>query len=264
MKKIVLFDLDGTLGDTAPGVISAIKFALKNIGFGELSEAQYNEFIGPPIFDALRAAGVPDDKFEDAIDFYRVAYSTPVLEYKGEKLPGMVIAEPFAGVVELMKKLHETTDYTIITGTSKPEPWARICIERFGIYDYFTPIKHTDISQTGEEEDKMLGAHHREMGTERIEDENNDGIFGASIDKSRVAKSDVLRYALGSCGFDPAVDKAILVGDRHYDVDGAHEIGISAIGCNWGYATPGEIDHADFLVDTPDQVPAILSDFFAA
>lgn len=47
--KAVLFDLDGTLLDTSPGVLSSVKYTIEKMGFQSLSEDALEEFIGPPI-----------------------------------------------------------------------------------------------------------------------------------------------------------------------------------------------------------------------
>ena len=49
-----------------------------------------------------------------------------------------------------------------------------------------------------------------------------DGIYGASTDNSRIDKDQVIRYCFDSIGFDAdAGDRALMVGDRWTDVDGA-------------------------------------------
>ena len=45
--KAVLFDLDGTLLDTSPGVLSSVKYTIEKMGFQSLSEDALEEFIGP-------------------------------------------------------------------------------------------------------------------------------------------------------------------------------------------------------------------------
>ena len=48
-KKLVIFDLDGTLMDTSSGILLAVRDAIKEHGMPELSEEQIRTFIGPPI-----------------------------------------------------------------------------------------------------------------------------------------------------------------------------------------------------------------------
>jgi phosphoglycolate phosphatase len=259
-KKIVLLDLDGTLGNTAPGILASVRHALIKVGFGDLSDEKLNEFIGPPIFDSLRNAGMDEEQIPQTVKVYRSVYSTPSfdLDGTGELQPGMFIASAFDGIPEMMRELWEIAQangWTIITGTSKPEAFAREIVKRLGLYDYFTPIPHLNVP---------------EVGADAVEEV--DGIFGASIDSSRAQKIDVLRYALAAAGYDQvAGDKAVLVGDRHHDIEGAHEAGIQAVGCSWGYGTPGELegttdvytDSADAIIKHPSELLPILREQFA-
>ncbi len=47
---------------------------------------------------------------------------------------------------------------------------------------------------------------------------------------------------------------AVMVGDRTFDIEAAHQNGILCIGCTYGLA-PKEARHADILVDFPAQIP---------
>lgn len=284
MKKIVLLDLDGTIGDTKFGVLSTVKYALQSIGHRELTQNELNQFIGPPIFEALIDAGVPESKTAEAIDNYRFSYSQPAIEVDednakwvspmlsyniGDKAPGMHFALPFVGIEAAMEDLAKHNDWVIITGTSKPELWAREIIKNFGIAQCFTPVKHNNELQSGKPEDVSSDLSHTYLDYDgagelkQVVRSETDGVFGASMDKSRTSKRAVLEYALAAAGYDASVDKAILIGDRKHDIEGAHQIGIDVVGCSWGYADPGELEPADFIISDPAQLESLLIDYFA-
>jgi phosphoglycolate phosphatase len=53
-----------------------------------------------------------------------------------------------------------------------------------------------------------------------------------------------------------------MVGDRRYDISGAHAVGMRGLGVLWGYGTRGELETAgaDQLVDSPaDLAGTVLS-----
>lgn len=85
-------------------------------------------------------------------------------------------------------------------------------------------------------------------------DTHLDLVAGSTLDGSRRAKADVIRFALTTMAVDPAT--AVMVGDREQDVVGAHAAGLPCIGVTWGYAEPGELETAgaDDLVGTPHEL----------
>lgn len=289
MKKIVLLDFDGTLGDTAPGITRSVAYALEKLGVPKPTPAELNEFVGPPIFEAMRDAGVPEDRIEDGITYYRDAYSKPTFQLVGSGVDGvsdaratdgaseeatssedpatlqagMFDARPYEGVREMLEALQAHSDWIVITGTSKPEQWAREIIEKFDFVKYLTPVKHLNVVGSGEEEHQGKASPHHICEDEGyVAQEEIDGVFGASMDKSRSKKGDVLQYALSAVGFDPAQDAAVLVGDRSHDINGAHRVGIPVIACTWGYAVPGELDPADYKINAPAELEPLLQKLF--
>lgn len=66
-------------------------------------------------------------------------------------------------------------------------------------------------------------------------------IAGSSVDEIRSAKQDVIAEALIRFGMIEADTRnAVMVGDRFYDIEGAHVHGVPAIYVDWGYGAPGE------------------------
>lgn len=57
MKKIVLFDLDGTLTDSSEGIINSVCYMLKKKDLAIPDEATLHSFIGPPLTDTLKQIG---------------------------------------------------------------------------------------------------------------------------------------------------------------------------------------------------------------
>lgn len=88
-----------------------------------------------------------------------------------------------------------------------------------------------------------------------------DGLFdvmaGASLDSSRSRKEAVVAYALEKGGVKD-LSKAIMVGDRHFDVNGARENGMDCIGVLYGYGTREEMEEAGakFIVEKPQDILA--------
>jgi phosphoglycolate phosphatase len=90
-----------------------------------------------------------------------------------------------------------------------------------------------------------------------------DGIYGAQNDGGRAVKSDLLRFVLQNEGLRADAERIVMIGDRKFDVLGAHAVGIKAMGALWGYGARDELVEAgaDFLIGTPSEIPAAVQDF---
>lgn len=90
-------------------------------------------------------------------------------------------------------------------------------------------------------------------------DQYFDIVSGATLDGSVSTKSQVVQQALIQLNVDD-LSKAVLVGDRLHDVEGAHENGISCIGVTFGFGGRTELDSAgaDKIVDDFDELTALL------
>ncbi|WP_291865415.1 HAD family hydrolase [Bradyrhizobium sp.] len=67
-------------------------------------------------------------------------------------------------------------------------------------------------------------------------------VFGAELDGTRSDKTDLLRHALLSAGVDPSL--AIMIGDRSFDMEGARNNGMTAVGVLYGYGSEAELREA--------------------
>lgn len=103
---------------------------------------------------------------------------------------------PYPGIHELLKKLTQQ-GHSLAVATSKPEVMALDILHHFDLAQFF-----------------------------------GDNICGATLDRSRITKEDVITFLLNSMG-NP--ENLVMVGDTQYDVIGARAHGIPTIGVSWGY-----------------------------
>ena len=54
MKKVAIFDVDGTLLDTTEGVLSSVRYTIETHKLDMPSEEELKKFIGPPIQDSFQ------------------------------------------------------------------------------------------------------------------------------------------------------------------------------------------------------------------
>jgi phosphoglycolate phosphatase len=84
-----------------------------------------------------------------------------------------------------------------------------------------------------------------------------DAVYGSELDGVRQHKGDLLAYLLEREGIDSS--SAVMIGDRHHDIDAARANGCHAIGVTYGYGSAGELAHADRLCDSPAHIAGTIS-----
>ena len=70
-------------------------------------------------------------------------------------------------------------------------------------------------------------------------------ICGATLDKSRSKKEDVIDYVLKQTGFAPS--QVLMVGDRMFDLTGAAEFGMDAVGVLYGFGSREELSAHPYI-----------------
>jgi len=126
----ILFDLDGTVIDSSPGITNSCMYALRKMGIEPPAREELYCFIGPPLTESFsKYYGMSDENADRAVAFYREYYRDT----------GIFEITPYPGIEELFSALHGA-DKKIILATSKPEPFAKRIIEHLGFDKYFTLV----------------------------------------------------------------------------------------------------------------------------
>lgn len=126
----VLFDLDGTLTDSSPGIFNCVKHALSLLGRDIPDETVLKKFLGPPLKYAFTEFGGLDEATsEEAFRLYRQRYNEA----------GVTENSLYDGVYDMLERLHGT-GLTLAVATTKVEFMAEKIIEHFGIRPFFTAV----------------------------------------------------------------------------------------------------------------------------
>jgi len=127
---------------------------------------------------------------------------------------------PYPGIRELLTEL-KSRDYCLLVATSKPEALSIEILEKFRLAEFF------------------------------------DRICGASLDRSRISKEDVIAYLLDNYKTNGDL---IMVGDTAFDVTGAAAHEIPTIGVSWGYGSVEEMKAAGAvaIAHTPEELLQLL------
>ncbi len=124
--EAVLFDLDGTLTQSEPGIINSVQYALRKMGRPELPYETAKTFIGPPLVDSFAAhCGMARDEAFRAVDFFREWF-----EPRGWKENSV-----YPGIAPLMYSLKKRGAYVAVA-TSKPQAFAARILDWFGLTPY--------------------------------------------------------------------------------------------------------------------------------
>lgn len=137
----ILFDLDGTIADSAPGITATLALTFEQLGRPIPTPAELLAYVGPPILDSfMERAGMTATEADEALAVYRPHYLAK----------GALDSSIFPGVAEVIRAVHAAGIPTSLA-TSKPEKPASLMLEHFGLIDQFDII-------TGASEDEVRSA----------------------------------------------------------------------------------------------------------
>ena len=126
----ILFDLDGTLIESAESVRVSLAHAMEALGLPCPDLSDYTKYVGPPLEDTFRGmCAVPEDQIERGMIIYRDYYDE--VGQKTNKL--------FDGVIEMLAALRER-GFKIAVCTSKNEPVAEMVCDKMNLTPYLDAI----------------------------------------------------------------------------------------------------------------------------
>jgi phosphoglycolate phosphatase len=137
----ILFDLDGTIIDSAPGITATLAYTFEMMGLPIPPPAELLAYVGPPILDSFRdRGGMSLGEAAEALAIYRPRY----LE------TGARDSSVFPGVADVLRAVH-AAGIPMSLATSKPETLATVMLSHFGLLGEF------DLT-TGASDDEVLSS----------------------------------------------------------------------------------------------------------
>ncbi|QHC65168.1 HAD hydrolase-like protein [Rathayibacter sp. VKM Ac-2759] len=126
----ILFDLDGTITDSAPGITGTLVDTFVELGRPVPLPVELLAYVGPPLLDAFRElGGMSVDEAQDALAVYRRRYNAG----------GLFDSSVYPRVPEILARIAEA-GIPLSLATSKPESAATRVLEHYGLAQYFTVI----------------------------------------------------------------------------------------------------------------------------
>ncbi|WIH86108.1 HAD hydrolase-like protein [Brachyspira pilosicoli] len=216
--KNILFDLDGTITDSANGITNAVKYGIKKMSdiYPELNivlpeDDILRKFIGPPLDISFKKYIYDNqDKAMEFIKYYRE-------DYNGND--GLFNCTLYDGIYDLIKTLYNNNFNTYLA-TAKPLESAVRIIKHFDLDKYFT---------------NMYGA-----------------ILGGAIKN----KLDVLKEASLKENFNK--NETIMIGDRIDDIEASKNMGFDSIAVKYGFGNDEEFRNATYIVNNTKEILEII------
>ncbi len=134
--QLVIFDLDGTLTDSADGIVSSFRHALGQIGADVPDGDLTSRIVGPPMHHTLATMGLGEHA-DAAIAAYRADYTSR----------GWAMNSLFDGISHLLADLR-AAGVRLAVATSKAEPTARRILAHFGLDQHFEVVAGASVDGT--------------------------------------------------------------------------------------------------------------------
>ena len=132
--ELVIFDLDGTLADTSPGILNSIRYAQKMMDLPEITLEQMYSHVGPPMDESYaRNFGLSGDRLRQAVEYHK--------EYAVKQ--GYTEIELYPHITELLDKLRCNGIKTAVA-TLKAHQTALKIFDTYGLTDKFDTVIGVD------------------------------------------------------------------------------------------------------------------------
>jgi phosphoglycolate phosphatase len=222
--KLLVFDLDGTLIDSAQDLCNSVNATLAEFHRPSLPDTTIAGYIGNGALMLVRRAFAADDGVEPSEDTLGKAYAFFLDYYREHKLDYTYAYDGVVEALAALRRVREQPDApprALAVLTNKPVRPARAICEALGLAPYFLNIYGGNSFATKKPDPEGLLAIMREA--------------------------------------DARPEETVMIGDSQVDVQTARNAGAWAIGCTFGLA-PGSLEAMppDVMVDSPTDWTAAL------
>jgi phosphoglycolate phosphatase len=217
--KLLVFDLDGTLIDSAQDLCNSVNAALRHVGHAPLPDPEIASYVGNGAPLLMRRAlassdNIPVDQVDETLQ--NTAYAFFLDYYREHKLDFTYAYTGVLEALEALRKLHDEAGGTaraMAVLTNKPVRPARGICEGLGMADYFLHI------------------------------------YGGDSFSAKKPSPLGLQSLMEEVGALP--EETVMVGDSKVDVQTARNAGVWSLGCAFGFGPQNLMDTPpDVLVDS--------------
>jgi phosphoglycolate phosphatase len=219
--KLLVFDLDGTLIDSAQDLCNSVNATLAEFDLAPLPDKVVASYIGDGAMMLVRRGLFGPDAIEVDEGFLERAYAFFLDYYREHKLDFTYV---YGGVLEALTALRTGPDgsaRSMSVLTNKPVRPAQAICEALGLAPFFK------------------------------------NVYGGNSFAMKKPDPMGMRALMDEAGAQP--EETVLIGDSEVDVATARNAGTWVIGCTFGLSPLGlAANPPDVLVDTPQEWMAAL------
>ena len=182
--QAVIFDLDGTLTDSAPGILAGACHALNGLGRDIPKQAELRRFLGPPLLESfIKVCDMTDKDASRAERLYRKYY----------KEKGYLENDVFPGIRRLLAALKSQGAHVGVA-TQKPKKPSELILKAFDLFRYVDALGAPDGMEVVSKAELIRRANPRGLTAVMVGDVDTD-IIGA---REAGADSVAALYGYGS------------------------------------------------------------------
>jgi phosphoglycolate phosphatase len=155
-RRVLLFDLDGTLTDPQPGIVRCMRYALDKLGAACPSGDVLASFIGPSLRGTFATLLETSDRelVDQAMTFYREQYG----------VTGLFENQVYDGIVPLLDHVRLTATPSFVA-TLKPKTYAERIVRHLGLAPYFAGVYGPGLDEPTDDKIDLLADL---LATERV------------------------------------------------------------------------------------------------
>jgi len=140
----LLFDLDGTLTDSKPGITASILFAMREMGRPLAADEDLNWCVGPPLAQSFARLLGPQGRVEEAVAHYRQRFGSQ----------GMFENKVYPGIEAALERLSGSA--RLYVATSKLAVYAVEIVRHYGLARYFQAVHGSEMDGRNSDKAELI------------------------------------------------------------------------------------------------------------